>query len=561
MKFLNHLSVVTVTLVSVVFAQAPQVTLNDNQVVTGVREGSVDTFKGIPFANPPLGDLRWKKPEKYTGTYSNLKAEDFRGSCLQWNPANLWTILDNAVNLGQIIPSNIRGPLYDMVDGSVSMSEDCLHVNVFRPQGTKPGDKLPVMAWIYGGAYLFGSTGTYPGNRFVADSVSMGKPIIFVSMNYRLGPYGFLSSPEIIEEGNTNIGLHDQRAALEWIQDHIADFGGDPEKVTIFGESAGAMSVAHQLVAYGGDNTYNGKSLFRGAILQSGGPLPVSGITSKGATDAYNKFVNRAGCASASSPLECLRRQNVNQLQQAFNDYTLKDIYGVLPMFIGFTPRADGDILPDESFNLFTSGRFAKVPYISGNCEDEGSMFAVTMLNASTTAHVKQWLSYIFPTANSQSLDKVLELYPASLIQGAPFRTGLLNALTPQWKRIGAILTDVLFQSPRRTMLDSSSGVKTWSYLSTALYGLVPFLGTFHASDVLFQFFLGLSPSRAFRRYWISFAADQDPNTSSGLTNWKQYTTGGKEMLEIKLIGNNMRQDDFRNDGISNFMADNSIRA
>lgn len=561
MKLFAHLATSALALASASAASsAPQVTLDSNQVITGVREGKVDTFKGIPFAEPPTGNLRFRKPVKYSGSYSGLEAYDFKPGCMQLDPAGVTSAVDKVVNLGQVLPSYLRSPLYDMIDGFVSMSEDCLYLNVFRPEGTKEGDNLPVMVYIYGGSFLVGSTAGYPGNKLVAESMDMNQPIVYVSISYRVGPYGFLASSELQAEGNTNNGLRDQRLALQWIQDHIAEFGGNPDKVTIVGESAGAMSVASQMIAYGGDNSYNNKKLFHACILQSGGPFPLDDITTEHAVEGYNTFVKAAGCADASNQLECLRTQSLEVIQDAYNYYGFSDLFGALPMTLAFGPRPDGDIIPKLGYDLFKTGQFTKVPYITGSNEDEGTLFGALTFNATTTADVRKWIKWLAPKATDETLDRILTLYPASLSQGSPFRTGLLNALTPQWKRMSAFFGDLIFQAPRRLMIQNSSDVKVWTFFSSALHDIVPFLGTFHASDILFEYFLDLSPSKAFRRYFVSFVNNHDPNVGTGLTNWDQYTSSGKEMLEIKLLSNSMRKDDYRIDQMQNFIDDRSMQ-
>lgn len=155
------------------------------------------------------------------------------------------------------------------------------HEEVHRPAGTKPGDKLPVLFWIFGGGFELGWNSMYDGAPWVADSVKQGKPIIFVSVNYRVGGFGFLPGAEILADRSSNLGLLDQRLGLKWVADNIASFGGDPDKVTIWGEqvhpqvsgtyadmtrSAGAISVLDQMIMYNGDHTYKGKPLFRAAI-------------------------------------------------------------------------------------------------------------------------------------------------------------------------------------------------------------------------------------------------------------------------------------------------------
>jgi triacylglycerol lipase len=133
--------------------------------------------------------------------------------------------------------------------------EDCLTVSIRRPTGTEAGANLPVLVWIFGGGFELGSTSMYDGTGLVSASMNLGMPIIFVAINYRVGGFGFMPGSEILKDGSANLGLLDQRLALEWIADNIKAFGGDPTKVTIWGESAGSISVFDQMALYDGDNT------------------------------------------------------------------------------------------------------------------------------------------------------------------------------------------------------------------------------------------------------------------------------------------------------------------
>jgi carboxylesterase type B len=141
---------------------------------------------------------------------------------------------------------------------------------VHRPKGSKKGDKLPVLFWIFGGGFELGWNFMYPGSIWVEESIKQGQPIIVVTSNNRVGGYGFMGGKELLADGSTNLGLLDQRLGLEWVADNIEAFGGDPDKVTIWGESAGSISVFSHMVAYDGNNTYKGKPLFRAAIMNSG---------------------------------------------------------------------------------------------------------------------------------------------------------------------------------------------------------------------------------------------------------------------------------------------------
>ena len=180
----------------------------------------------------------------------------------------------------QAFPTNVLGtilnlPLFQAVTNA---GEDCLTINVQRPAGTNANAKLPVLFWIFGGGFELGSTQMYDGTSLVAESVAQGKPIVFVAVNYRVGGFGFMPGKEILADGSANLGLLDQRLGLQWVADNIAAFGGDPDKVTIWGESAGAISVMDQMMLYDGDNSYNGKPLFRAGIMNSGSVVPADPV-------------------------------------------------------------------------------------------------------------------------------------------------------------------------------------------------------------------------------------------------------------------------------------------
>jgi carboxylesterase type B len=157
----------------------------------------------------------------------------------------------------------------------------------------------------------------YDGSNIISTSVQLGQPIIYVAVNYRLGGYGFLHGKELAAEGGTNLGLRDQRLGLEWVADNIAAFGGDPSKVTIWGESAGAISVADQTLVNGGDNTYKGNPLFRGAIMNSGSIIPATDSKSPKAQAVYDTVVANAGCSGSADTLACLRGLSQQAFQRA----------------------------------------------------------------------------------------------------------------------------------------------------------------------------------------------------------------------------------------------------
>lgn len=215
---------------------------------------------------------------------------------------------------------------------------------------------------------------------------SSGKPFIAVSFNYRLSAWGFLSSQEVVDSGNTNIGLRDQRLALQWVQENIAAFGGDPAKVTIWGESAGGMSVGYHLTAYGGRDD----GLFRGAIMQSGGSISVSPASYTVFQGSYDDLVSKVQCSDDEDTLQCLRDVPFETLNAALNGT------GGSPNY-RFAPVVDGDFIPDRGSVLLKKHRYVKVPIIAGTNTDEGTAFGPFGIN--TTEQFYEYLTGLLECA------------------------------------------------------------------------------------------------------------------------------------------------------------------
>lgn len=298
--------------------------------VQGVVEDDLTIFKGIPFAAPPVGDLRWKAPQ----------------------PAQKWEGTRMAVDYA---PAPMQGG-----NPTSGKSEDCLYLNIWTP-ATSPDEKIPVLVWIYGGGFSFGMT---------SDPVSSGenlarKGVVLVSIAYRVGQLGFLSHPELSAESESktsgNYGLLDMIAGLQWIQKNIAAFGGDPNKVTIFGESAGAISVS-MLCA-----SPLAKGLFHGAISQSGGSFgPVRSVTYPGENmktleQAELEGLDFAKNAGASSIAD-LRKIEASQLPAGMH-------------MGGAWPIVDGYVIPNDQYILYEQGKYNDVPILVGYNSDEGASF------------------------------------------------------------------------------------------------------------------------------------------------------------------------------------------
>ncbi|KIJ04426.1 hypothetical protein PAXINDRAFT_22286 [Paxillus involutus ATCC 200175] len=275
----------------------------------------------------------------------------------------------------------------------------------------------------------------YNGIVIVEKAISLGVPVVYVSINYRLNAFGFLASQEVKDAGVGNLGLRDQRLALYWIQKYICAFGGDPTKVTI----AGAVSVGLHMVT----NDGNPEGLFRAAFMQSGSLLPADDILQ--GQKYYDALVSETGCSSAPDTLQCLREAPYEALLDAVNQSP--SLYSYQSLVLTWQPRVDGVFLTDDPQKLVQQGSVADVPFVTSDCDDEGTLFSFSTLNITPVN------DFISP--------------------GSPFDTGVLNAITPQFKRIAAFQGDVIFQAPRRLLLHHRSGKQPlWTYGSSVLIAL-----------------------------------------------------------------------------------------
>ena len=531
-----------------VIAPSPQAT------VAGTSIANVESFKGIPYAQPPIDQLRLKPPQPLTSSLGKVDGTGIPKACPQF-----FFSIDE-----RNIPTNVLGTILNLplLQTVTNAGEDCLTVNVQRPAGTTASSKLPVLFWIFGGGFELGSTQMYDGSSLVLDSVAQGKPIIFVAVNYRVGGFGFLPGKEILKDGSANLGLLDQRLGLKWVADNIAAFGGDPDKVTIWGESAGSISVLDQMALYDGDNTYNGKPLFRGAIMNSGSVVPADPVDDTKGQKVYDTVVAKAGCSSASDTLACLRSVDYTTYLNAAN--SVPGLLSYSTVSLSYLPRPDGTALSQSPDLLISGGKYAKVPFIVGDQEDEGTIFGIFTPNLTTTNDVTEYLNTIFfPTAPAATISKLVDTYQTITEDGSPFRTLLLNNWYPQFKRISAIIGDLTFTITRRLFLESATkanpDVKSWSYLATYDHG-TPILGTFHGSDIL-QVFNGILPNnaaRSIRGYYYSFINDLDPNSNNDLDEWPQWSTG-KQLQTFGAKNNSLQTDDFRDDSAA-FLRENIVQ-
>ncbi|KAF7946947.1 uncharacterized protein EAE97_004196 [Botrytis byssoidea] len=527
---------------------APTVQISHAKIIGSSTLG-IDTFKGIPYAQPPTGSLRLKPPKSITRNLGTIQATSVPTACPQ---------------------GSASGPV----------GEDCLTLNIQRPSNITRHSKLPVLFWIYGGAFAGGSTQSFDATQLLRTSISSSQPFIYVAVNYRLGGFGFLAGSEILRDGSSNLGLLDQRLGLQWVADNIASFGGDPDKVTIWGESAGSISVFDQMALYGGQYHYKNKPLFRGAIMDSGSITPAQTVDSPRAQAVYDQVVLAGGCQNSTHTLKCLRALPYETFLAAtlappsYTSYT--------SLALSYLPRPDhkNGVLPASPEILASHGQFAPVPFIIGDQEDEGTYFALVQTNLTTTSLLTSYLQTIFfPTAPPSKIASLVAAYPDDPSAGSPFNTGTNWNIYPQYKRLAALLGDIVFTLSRRLFLSYSSrihpNVKIYSYLSSYGYG-TPILGTYHGSDIGIVYGQSLGfPQQSIQKYYLNFLYTLDPNraanhdgygsgsdthnshpstniTANTNTNttqtptWPPWTPQTKQLLNFQAAQNILITDDFR---------------
>ncbi|KAL0959302.1 hypothetical protein HGRIS_014566 [Hohenbuehelia grisea] len=513
-----------------ILPRAPDPTVQlDSGTFTGRKLGRTDRFLGIPFAKPPTGDLRFRRPvsvDSYEARSYDASAygpacpqHDFHGAVLESG------LVDNVV-------SNVINTFWAVFTPD---NEDCLSLNVIKPSNVPSGTKLPVVVWIYGGGFQIGGTATYDGTVIVERSIQLNEPVVYVSMNYRLGAFGFLASQEVKDAKVGNLGLYDQREALHWVQKYIGAFGGDPAKVTIWGESAGSFSVGLQMLANGGDP----QGLFRAGFMQSGTIIPVGDITH--GQKYYDAIVEDTGCAGESDTLQCLRALPYDILKSAADQ--TPSILGYESLAAAWAPRVDSEFITDVPHALVKQGKIASVPFVAGNTDDEGTLFAFASRNVTTTAEFKGYIkSVLLPDISGADLDTIATLYPADITRGSPYDTGILNALTPQFKRIASLLGDAVLTGPRRFLLNEVSAKQnSWSFLSKR-FKATPFFGSFHATD-LFQVY----GAGELQDYVINFVNNLDPN-GQHLRAWPKYSTSSRQQMTFldSIIPTSVTVDNYR---------------
>ncbi|CAN5121139.1 carboxylesterase family protein [soil metagenome] len=451
----------------------------DSGALVGVEANGVSAFKGIPFAAPPVGALRWLAPQRAAHWTGDRAADAYGAPCMQ--------ALSKDNGLGQAAPS-----------------EDCLTVNVWSPD-LKPAKKLPVMVWIHGGGYTGGS-----GTALLYDGTELAKQgVVLVTLNYRLGRFGFFAHPALSAEAKgkvaDNFGMLDMIAALQWVKRNAAAFGGDASNVTIFGESAGGAAV-HALMV-----SPQARGLFAKAISESGAGRAMPAILDKpgprgmpSAVADGEAFAKKLGASTVTE----LRALPADKIQAA----------GALSVFSGGGPVIDGVTLPMGPVEAFSKGKQAKVPFLIGanNVELPGTLASYKNTAATwggaSEAQLAELAKY-YPDPDTFALNVAGEM---SMVEPARWLAGVHARSNPTWLYRFSVVTAA--QRP---------GMK----------------GARHAQERQYVFrTLSASPwktdandevqAKAMSAYWVAFAKTGNPNTP-GLPAWPAFTAQGDQLLEF----------------------------
>jgi para-nitrobenzyl esterase len=474
----------------------PQLSL-DSGIVEGDRLEGLRVFKGVPYAAPPVGELRWRAPR----------------------PAAAWNGVRQALDFGHACPQTASKDV-KLAD----ISEDCLTLNVWAP-ASRSGRRLPVMVWLHGGAFENGSS-----RMPIYDGANLAnKGVVIVTLNYRLGHFGFFGLQQLTEEAKAegvpaaNYGLLDQIAALQWVQRNIEAFGGDPSNVTLFGESAGGISVLALMTAPAA------RGLFQKAIIQSGGGRWVAPTLteSSGRYLAAHEYGRRAAKAFGLKPenaLAVLRGKSWEDIEE-----TLR-----LPDLADHSPFLDGQLLTEQIEPCFNAGHQAPVPIIVGSNSYEG-----VLLRKALHVESDEVLRAVEP-----QLSNLSALYPPQLLMTPNFLAdhiwGDANFVEPARMIARAVSGsgqpvyhyNFDFQPPLLRMVGGSPHGLEVAYALGTLRKVVPF------PFVLLMHPHNFEVSRLFMIYWTNFAKTGNPNGGGALT-WPQFAEGKEETLV------------FGNDGLS----------
>ena len=470
--------------------------------IVGAASAAGQAFLGIPYAAAPVGDLRWRAPQPAAAWTTPRPATELGPTCLQ----NL--------SLDAQVGRRGTGPLLGQ--------EDCLTLNVYAPPAAAAGQGRPVMVWIHGGALLLGSSGQYDPSVLARNTGNL-----VVTINYRLGALGFLAHPSLRgHPGNGAFGLLDQQAALRWVRANIAEFGGDPHRVTLFGQSAGAWSTCYQMASPGAAGLFSRAILESGACTTRETSLPASLAEAGG-----ERMASALGC-EGSDVLACLRAKPAEEVAGA-----LAERDGVTGPN-SWAPATGLDVLPLAPRDAFAAGRFNKVPVINGSNRDEGRLFGYLrgfQADLLTAGSYEAEIGRLFPNQAATILDR----YPA-------------DAFDSPRLAYAAVLTDGLFACPARALdrlLTRTVPVFAYEFDDPAAPFSLPVppwaapMHAYHTAEIAYVFgssWILADPadfsadqarlSALIQADWGTFARTGSPNATGGPA-WSRFHDGA-ELIE-----------------------------
>jgi para-nitrobenzyl esterase len=474
----------------------------------GVAEGGLFVFRGVPFARPPVGDLRFRAPQEAEPWKGVRDATSFRSRAVQ-------------------IPNEALEEILGHPEGLPPIGEDCLNLNVWTPN--LDNKRRPVMVWIHGGGFTTGS-----GSEPLYDGSALAsRDVVLVTINYRLGPLGFLCVPGFAQsdEEYTNFGILDQIAALKWVQKEIAAFGGDPNNVTIFGESAGAMSVGTLLGAPAA------QGLFHKAILQSGAAHQV--LTEEAAKRNADAFAEALGMNEPdASALRALSVEEILEAQGKLDVENARMTRRGAGLGLRYQPVLDGKLLPKPPLEQVRGGLAKDVPLLVGTTAEEYKLFGIMMpfLRDISLDDAAKRLSSLLPDRDIERARSVLQTYQKG-------RAASGEATDP-YELFCAAITDWLFRVPADRLLEAQS--KRQNVFSYRLDWRSPvgegMLGACHAIDLPFVF----GTQKLCRRWvgrgdnvdalaakiedaWVAFARNGDPNIDA--LSWPTFDTARRKTM------------------------------
>jgi para-nitrobenzyl esterase len=468
--------------------------VTDTGALRGAAGAGVREFKGIPFALPPIGDLRFSPPLPQTRWADTLDATKYKSPCPQVSR-------------------------YGQTDASEN--EDCLYLNITVPAARSPTRGVqhgkPVIVWIHGGAYVGGSADIYP-----LDYFSRSGDVIIVSINYRLGTFGFMAHPAFDPAHNGSLGLEDQREALRWIKRNIGAFGGDPDNVTIAGESAGAASVCMQLIA-----PLEAAGLFQKAIIQSIG-CTIQLRTADEAANTGVKIADLVHCTDPATALSCLREKSVQELLEAQVKVSGTDVRA-------FGLGVGSISVPRQGAEAFASGQFVKVPMINGGNRDEMGLYVEYEIEAGGTITRDNYVERLHASYGEYAVE-IAKRYPLAAYTSPAVAVGrvesdfmpggpLNNCLYLETARLASRFVPVYefeFADPDAPSVMPKPGIETGAVHSAELsyfYPHISFNSRIDGPDVPPQ---SQPLSRQMVAYWSQFAHTGHPS-APGLAAWPPY--------------------------------------